>query len=467
MKISQSKEIFVLPIMEYYLLYAPLLPYVSLVNKTAVDEIHNSLTSNNPKIHPTIEPLVERLRAESLNFPLPKQGNINSPFFLGLVTTRNCNMGCIYCDFAAPKSAGPVMSIKVAKQALDSYFAILSANHHRQANVHFFGGEPFFAPDVVDFAVNYAKVKSYELGIDVKYEVITNGFFDLNRAHWIGNTFNTVVLSLDGPEPIQNRNRPGLKGRQIFRHVYDVAKILSGTPADLIIRSCITDDTVERIPEIAEWISQEFNPTAWCLEPLTPDFSSVKTRLRPPDPWKFARYFAEATQILEPFGIRVVNSTVELGNPQISCCPVGRDAIIVSPDGDIDACYLLEKDWLAQGMNMRFGKIELDVPNESALNFDAEVLASLRQRNVYNRALCQDCFCRYSCAGGCHVNHITSAAPGNYDDLCIYTRLITIGKLLSRLGQNDLAKSWWSHPEHLEESVMQPSDRLINLEKAE
>ncbi len=215
MQITNYEEIFVIPVMEHYLLYAPFASYVSLVNETAIRELRELRTSNRLAIHPSLQPIVNRLAESSHGVPL-KEGAIKAPFFLGLVTTRNCNMGCTYCDFAAPKRTGPVMSITTAKRAVDSYFAILANNHLSEANIHFFGGEPFFSPEVVDFAVNYARVKSGKLAIDVKYEVITNGFFDLDRARWIGDTFSTVILSLDGPEDIQNRTRPGLKGQKLI-----------------------------------------------------------------------------------------------------------------------------------------------------------------------------------------------------------------------------------------------------------
>lgn len=462
MQTNATHEIFVIPVLEHYLLYVPLISYISLVNKAAIGEIRDSLTLNSSKIHPSIEPIIELLHSSVPNVPHPKEGAITLPFFLGLVTTRNCNMGCVYCDFAAPKRTSSIMSISTAKKAIDAYFSLLTSNHLNQAHVHFFGGEPFYAPEIVDFAVNYARIKGNRSGIDVKYEVITNGFIDLERAHWVGDTFSTVVLSLDGQEDIQNRNRPGLKGKKTFDHIYDVAKVFSRSQTNFIVRSCITNDTVDRIPEIADWIFREFNPNAWCVEPLTSDPFPRKAGLRPPDPWKFARNFSIATQILEKFGIRVVNSTAELEQPQISCCPVGRDALIISPDGYIDACYLLEKDWVAAGINMRFGSIETKETDQNALNLDEDALDQIRQLNVYNRPLCQDCFCRYSCAGGCHVNHVTNSPAGNFDDLCIYTRLISISKLLNLLGQNDMAENWWSNREDLEKSAMQLSDRLMD-----
>jgi uncharacterized protein len=452
-----KKEIFIIPVMDNYLLYAPLASFVSLVNQTAVHEIRSALTLNETKIHSSIQPIVQILNTDNIHYPQPLTDAIRSPFFLGLVTTRNCNMGCVYCDFAASKKNGTVMSLSTAKNAIDSYFSILINNHQKQAHVHFFGGEPFYSPEIVDFSVNYTNGISRKYGMEARFEIITNGFFDPDRAYWAGNTFNTIVLSLDGPGDIQDRNRPGLNGRNSFTQVYEVAKILSKSPTNFIIRSCITDDMVDRIPEIAKWISREFLPNVWCIEPLTTGASLRKERLKPPDPWKFSRNFLEATRILEKVGVRVVNSTVELEQPQITCCPVGRDALIVSPDGSIDACYLLERDWLDKGINMRFGKID-----EGVFCFSEAALDQIRQLNVFNRTLCQDCFCKYSCAGGCHVNHTTNAAPGTFDDLCIYTRLITISKLLKKLGQEGIADSWWRDPHSLKSSIMQPSDRFLD-----
>ena len=49
------------------------------------------------------------------------------------------------------------MSLRLARQAVDAYLRILAENGSRHAEVHFFGGEPFFAEEVVHFVVNYAR----------------------------------------------------------------------------------------------------------------------------------------------------------------------------------------------------------------------------------------------------------------------------------------------------------------------
>jgi K+-transporting ATPase KdpF subunit len=36
----------------------------------------------------------------------------------------------------------------------------------------------------------------------------------------------------------------------------------------------------------------------------------------------------------------------------------------------------------------------------------------------------------WHCAGGCHLTHDASAPPGQYDSLCLLTRLVTVGLLV-------------------------------------
>ena len=82
--------------------------------------------------------------------------------------------------------------------------------------MHFFGGEPFAAFKEIVFAVNYARRKASELGIPSHFEVTTNGFYPEERASWIAENIDTVVLSLDGFPETQDRHRPGPNGAESF-----------------------------------------------------------------------------------------------------------------------------------------------------------------------------------------------------------------------------------------------------------
>jgi sulfatase maturation enzyme AslB (radical SAM superfamily) len=215
-----------------------------------------------------MQPIVEQLRSPGARAPAPRTGPLDDPFFLGLVPTRGCNLGCRYCDFAAPKQSSPVMDLSLAGEALDAYFGLLHGSGGRRAEVHFFGGEPFYAEAVVHFAVEYASLRAVN-SMAVRFEATTNGVYSAARCHWIADHFDTIVLSLDGPAEVQDRQRPALDGRSAFAIVARNAKILSEGPVELILRACVTNETVARLPEIARWVGREFRPSTVCFETLT------------------------------------------------------------------------------------------------------------------------------------------------------------------------------------------------------
>jgi radical SAM protein with 4Fe4S-binding SPASM domain len=332
---------------------------------------------------------------------------------------------------------------------VDAYLDLLNAAGRRVAEVHFFGGEPFFAEEVVRFVVDYTALRAAQLGLDTHFEVITNGFYPAATSQWIADRFDTVILSLDGPADIQERQRPAPNGRATFATIFKNAQTFSNGSAELIIRACVTRETVGRMTATARWLAEELRPSAVCFETLVASPLARASGLFPPSPWEFGRQFLAASHILAEYGIETVLSTVNLQNVQTSFCPVGKDALIVSPDGAVDACYLLPDDWRRSQLDLHFGRV-----TPRGLELDSAALERIRTLAADTKPLCATCLCRYHCAGGCHVNHPTA---DNYDDLCIQTRLVTIASLLRRIGQLALAESWLQAPE----SVLQPTDQLF------
>jgi len=204
---------------------------------------------------------------------------------------------------------------------------------------------------------------------------------------------------------------------------------------------------------------KEIQPGAVCFESLTRSTKSRQAGLFPPDPWDFAVNFVQAMQILEGYGIDTILSTALLDKTNTSFCPVGKDALIVSPDGRVDACYLLEEDWQEKGLDLHLGHL-----NGQGFEINFEALERARMMNVYAKTLCANCLCRYHCAGACHVNHDTSGLPGHYDEVCIQTRLVTMAGLLKKLDQSQVLEAWLNSRDGLEASVYQETDRLCSLD---
>jgi uncharacterized protein len=290
----------------------------------------------------------------------------------------------------------------------------------------------------VEFVHAYAREKAVKCGITLKFSVTTNGLMTERRAAWVADNFDSVVLSLDGA-PYQDRHRPLINGSGSHKFIHRTAQILSEGNVDLTVRVCVTSESVTRLPDLAGELGDAYVPGAVCFEPLTESNLSRAHGLFPPDPFHFARQFCLAEDILASYGIETVVSGTDISMLDTGYCPVGKDALLVSPQGDVSACYLMESDWIRMGLDLKFGRLLVE---EGDFYFDLEKLDRIRKLARQPAALCDTCLCRYHCAGGCHVNHHAIHQTQQYVSVCIRTRLVTIGKLLRQAGTTDFYHNW-------------------------
>lgn len=452
--------VFAIPVFDQIIIYAPLHNFAALVDRTAALHLQDSIISG----HTVKEDRLNEVRCilnEKPSVPFPKQG-VFLPAFLGLLPTRGCNLACRYCGFEVADQPDKVMDLSLAANAVNWYLELVDEAALPGAEVHFFGGEPFCAEEVVDLAVNLARIKAAEIGCTVRFEAATNGIFSEKRSRWVADNFDTIVLSLDGPADIHNKHRPYKNGRGSFETVARNAAILAEGSVDLFLRACVTAQTVKRMPEIAAYFCRNYHPQGVSFEPLKPvePTRPGQNDLEPPDPWEFARNFIQSAWILEAHGVEPVYAAGDIRTHRVTFCPVGRDAAIVSPDGVINNCYLLQSEWQAQGMDLHLGQLDAD----GKVELDPKAVTYTRSLNVWNKSFCHRCFCQWHCAGGCHVNHLLPPAPGDYDRLCLQTRIITLRNILKAMGREDLTRRLLDDPDALAKTICRPSDRLVEPE---
>lgn len=85
-------------------------------------------------------------------------------------------------------------------------------------------------------------------------------------------------------------------------------------------------------------------------------------------------------------------------------------------------------------MDLSVGYIE----RNGRVHIDESSVSRVR-KYVADKPLCDGCFCRHSCAGGCHMQNTFPGALYNKNDFCRQTRIITACSLLSLLGLDQLA----------------------------
>lgn len=448
---------FTIPVGRRWLLYAPLAGTAALVNAAAVGELAN--WGGGPAgATGAIGGACALLAAEGLSSPQPRTGPID-PVFLGLIPTRACNLGCAYCGFGARQAAGQSMPHDTAATAIDWMAEVAAATGRSTLDVHLFGGEPLFDEEAVDVIVHQTRAKAAELGLAPRLEVSTNGVCSRQRAVFVGDHFQAIVLSLDGNAAIHDRTRAFRNGKGSFEHAARAAHIWKEAPAELCIRVCVTAESVDQLESTIAWLIGEFQPAVIDVETLQSNEESRQAGLREPDPYEFAKRFSRAARKAAGEGCKLTYAAAVRELPRASFCPVGNDAVIVSPDGRVSACYLQQEDWQRRGLDLDFGRI-----GSGTVAFDRGALARIR-RMASVKPRCRACFCQWSCAGGCHVNHSYPGNPAGYDDFCIQTRLITAISLLEELGARDDVERLLGSRQEMETLAMRPSDLLIQQQE--
>ena len=401
------------------LIYAPYHGISTLVNRASVDRVRGCLRDETAEIPDGMD-WIGALRNPA-NVPSARQGDPD-PLYLGLIPTRACTMQCAYCDFAADH-VYPLMSFEMIRRAVDGYAALLEKNGAASWEMHFFGGEPFAAFKEIVFALNYARRKADWLGLPAHFEVTTNGFYSEEKSRWIADNFDTVVLSFDGFPETQDRHRPAPGGRDSFMMVCRNADIFARGNCELIIRSCVSAGNTDELPEWAAFIAERFFPASVVLEPMIASPLSARNGLNPPDPDAFVRSWTTAYRVLRKARIPLIYSSGEIDTLKTSLCPMGQDALIVTPDGQIGGCWQLAENRRIAGIDLGFGTV-----SDGGLQIDRDALDRQRALSESNRYRCRSCFCYAHCAGGCLLKGEQNTG------FCRMTRALTLWQLLEQLG---------------------------------
>jgi len=456
---NHFEDIYVLPVGPDFLLYSPLRGISALVNRSALSKIVLLLKDNikEETISDTISELAIALLSEPPRTPEKRTGQIMPPF-LGIIPTRACNMACRYCDFDSKNASKKQMDLSLAKSAVDWMAKNVRHLGGGKLEIHFFGGEPIVAGEVVDFVVHRARTVAGEMGLMPHFEISTNGFFDEKRAMFLGDYFDAVILSFDGFKEHQDRHRPVNSYSGSFETVKKTASLLSHSPTDLCFRCCVSQYNVTSMEDISHWFCNKFSPSAINFETVCENPESQSENLKAPEPYLFSKHYINACRIIKNYGIKAVYAAAEMESPRNTFCPVGKDTLIVSPNGRISGCYLQDQAWKEKGLDLDLGWIS----DDGRMDINIESVERLRDL-VIQKKRCKRCFCRFSCAGGCHVSHSYPGCSVEYDNFCIQTRIITACVLLDQLGLKDRADFLLDQKEQMKALARQVSDKLDDV----
>ena len=455
---NNESTIFVIPVLDKYLLYAPLHNLSVLLNLPALKLVKSSVEGGRENPGSTeLADLVSVLQTAPV---FPDRTGEPDPDFLGIIPSRRCNMSCIYCDFGAGCATDEVIDPDVVTAAIDYFAELRKKNSKRILPLQFFGGEPFVEKEIIDIAVHHARYICSQNGMIPHFNVLSNGYLSNEKRVFIKDYFDSVVISFDGYKKYHDRTRPVKNGQGSFDNVAESIKYFSKSNLELAIRCCITSESVDDMENMARWFCAEFDPDIVNFETLTCNIDTEKAMLYPPDPYKFAAGSVRSWRVLRKNFVTPAYAPLSPDKSQTTSCPVGRDVLIVHPDGIIASCYLQRERWEEKRIDLNVGS----VPKTGNVEIDVDKLTNLRNR-LYTKPRCRNCFCRFGCAGNCHVNCTYPGSPDEYTDFCIQTRLITICSLLEDMDLLSVADELLEDRTAQSKLALNRSDNIFSIEE--
>ena len=337
---------------------------------------------------------------------------------LCLHVAHTCNLSCEYCFAAQGKYNGDraLMSFEVGKQALE--FLIANSGSQKNLEVDFFGGEPLMNWDVCKALVAYARSREKETGKIFRFTLTTNGILvDDDVIEFANREMNNVVMSLDGREEVHDRLRKTINGKGSYSTIVPKFQKFAKMRGNrgYYIRGTYTHNNVEFTKDLFHMASLGF--TELSMEPVvcSPDdpYALTKSDL----PILFEQYEILAKEMLkrnkEGRGFTFYHYMLDLeGGPcvykRISGCGSGTEYLAVTPWGELYPCHQFVGD-----EKYSMGNVWDGVTN-------TELRDKFKLCNAYSRPVCQNCWAKLYCSGGCAANayHATGDIAGTYEYGC-------------------------------------------------
>lgn len=336
--------------------------------------------------------------------------------------TDGCNLGCRYCYLSTSRAPALLMrkdqvrSIVhaiVNKKIQSETFPVLPVTFYG-------GGEPTLNEELFRYAVEYLRDYTRQHYMVARMSMTTNvNYSNPELGKFIIENFAHVTISIDGPEDIQNHQRPGANGRASFGRVMRNARQLHKSDCTVCFRATVTAQSLAHIDRIVDFFAEEFPGCTVIVSPMLTVGHGSHTILDPPDLQAYTSGIYAAYHRAKKLGIRLLTPETSHLSPRLFFCGAAQgNLLIISPDGLITSCAQVEEKSRFSTGQFFFGQEEICYCDSHSASMSVDSYAE-----------CADCFCKYTCCGGCPETRISKSG----DLHCELTRNITADLLYSRL----------------------------------
>lgn len=325
---------------------------------------------------------------------------------LCLHIAHDCNLKCKYCFAEEGEYHGKreLMSSEVGKKAID--FLIKASGKRKNLEIDFFGGEPLMNFGVVRDIVEYARSVEKENNKNFRFTITTNGIL-LNDSimEYINENMHNVVLSIDGRKAVHDRMRPRAGGQGSYDNIVPKFQKLaeSRNQTDYYVRGTFTRYNLDFGKDVLHLADLGFKQIS--VEPVVAD-PNEDYAIREEDlPVIFEEYEKLAKDIIkrrkDGQWFNFFHFMIDLtGGPCVTKrlvgCGSGTEYLAVAPTGDLYPCHQF------------VGREQFKMGNVDTGVVKNEIRKEFEQCNVYNKPVCQNCWAKFYCSGGCVANSYNS-----------------------------------------------------------
>lgn len=358
---------------------------------------------------------------------------------MSLFLCQKCNLDCVYCyGEAGTFRSESEMDEKTAFQAVDWF--IKQSEKKVKLHINFIGGEPFLKFALMRKVVHYARQECEKVEKRVDFRATTNGtLLDDEKIAFITEENVDVLISLDGPKSIHDKQRPFANGRGSYDVIVKNCRKLLQVKPQTAAHAVVMPGTD---PEMIKSALLELGfQKADALPASNSLFKEKKDSIRRNTSDALNEHKNEAILWLDHTKKRNKEALRELKRKSqlhyaVTCllhhskhrynCGAGIGFAAVSCEGDIYLCHRFV------GMSdYKIGSIFSEAPINQPFYRPTESIPA-----------CASCFARYYCAGGCKYDN--AATNGSVfmpaSDMCDIKRseFMSAASVVARLNQEEL-----------------------------
>ena len=313
------------------------------------------------------------------------------PRCLTLYIHESCNLSCEYCllqdNTGQKRQLHPNDIVQAAR--------VVAENCRQQGtpfNQVFHGwGEPASNLQLIRELLQILDDIAKEFGIPQHRHIATNGVMSPEVAEFLSRHFDSVGLSCDGPDHIQNRFRPLRTGGSTAEQVRQTAGILRKQQCSYFVRSTITNQTISAQEEIADYIIRVLKPAYIRFEPV---YRAKNGGFSDSDAEVFADSFFRAKTICKQNDISLACSGSRLAEVHGPYCNVFRSVVNLLPDARVTSCFI--KHYGDSAENFVIGH-----STPSGFELNKNKVRVLQAGLGWRPDICRKCFNNYHCVALC------------------------------------------------------------------